>query len=115
MEDPVLIVGLARELEYKSGLIVPFQRRVIEICDEIVRRGLKVQWRCETRVDYLTDDTLRAMARAGCSGINFGVESSEVEVQKNVGRKPIRRCSHCPTRFTGTNQRFSSARLLAST
>lgn len=31
VEDPVLIVGLARELEYKSGLIVPFQRRVIEM------------------------------------------------------------------------------------
>jgi len=31
VEDPVLIVGLARELEYKSGMIVPFQRRVIEM------------------------------------------------------------------------------------
>lgn len=31
VEDPVLIVGLTRELEYKSGMIVPFQRRVIEM------------------------------------------------------------------------------------
>ena len=31
VEDPVLIVGLLRELEYKSGMIVPFQRRVIEM------------------------------------------------------------------------------------
>jgi hypothetical protein len=31
VEDPVLIVGLARELEYKGGMIVPFQRRVIEM------------------------------------------------------------------------------------
>src|SRR5437763_4421776 len=31
VEDPVLIVGLARELEYKSGMIVPYQRRVIEM------------------------------------------------------------------------------------
>ena len=31
IEDPVLIVGLTRELEYKSGMIVPFQRRVIEM------------------------------------------------------------------------------------
>ena len=31
IDDPVLIVGLNRELEYKGGMIVPFQRRVIEM------------------------------------------------------------------------------------
>src|SRR6202165_710903 len=31
VDDPVLIVGLNRELEYKSGMVVPFQRRVIEM------------------------------------------------------------------------------------
>src|SRR4051794_16733863 len=31
VDDPVLIVGLSRELEYKGGMIVPFQRRVIEM------------------------------------------------------------------------------------
>jgi hypothetical protein len=31
VDDPVLIVGLTRELEYKGGMIVPFQRRVIEM------------------------------------------------------------------------------------
>ena len=27
----MLIVGLNRELEYKGGMVVPFQRRVIEM------------------------------------------------------------------------------------
>lgn len=31
IEDPVLIVGLSRELELKGGMIVPFQRRIIEM------------------------------------------------------------------------------------
>jgi len=31
IEDPVLIVGLSRELELKSGMVVPFQRRIIEM------------------------------------------------------------------------------------
>ncbi|MEO8596276.1 MAG: hypothetical protein ABI759_23360 [Candidatus Solibacter sp.] len=31
VDDPVLIVGLTRELELKSGMVVPFQRRVIEM------------------------------------------------------------------------------------
>jgi hypothetical protein len=31
IDDPVLIVGLNRELEYKAGTVWPFQRRVIEM------------------------------------------------------------------------------------
>src|SRR5664279_3284941 len=31
VDDPVLIVGLKCELEYKGGMVVPFQRRVIEM------------------------------------------------------------------------------------
>jgi uncharacterized radical SAM superfamily protein len=65
------------------------QLRVREICDEIVSRRLDVEWKCETRVDFLKEPTLRAMAAAGCTGVNFGVESSDVEIQKGVGRAPI--------------------------
>jgi hypothetical protein len=31
VDEPVLIVGLKFELEYKGGMVVPFQRRVIEM------------------------------------------------------------------------------------
>jgi anaerobic magnesium-protoporphyrin IX monomethyl ester cyclase len=65
------------------------QDRVVAICNEIQRRRLSIRWKCETRVDCLNETTLRAMAAAGCEGINFGIESAEVEVQSNVGRKPI--------------------------
>lgn len=65
------------------------QNRVVEICDEIVRRGLKFRWKCETRPDCLNEETVRAMAAAGCEGINFGIESADVAIQANVGRKPI--------------------------
>jgi anaerobic magnesium-protoporphyrin IX monomethyl ester cyclase len=65
------------------------QKRVMKICEEIKRREIRVKWRCETRIDFLKEETLRAMAGAGCEGINFGVESSDVEIQEGVGRKPI--------------------------
>src|SRR5260370_8200157 len=67
------------------------QDRVMEICKEIMRRVLLFKWKCETRPDCLTEETIRAMAAAGCNGINFGVESAEVAIQKNVCRKPISR------------------------
>jgi anaerobic magnesium-protoporphyrin IX monomethyl ester cyclase len=65
------------------------QRRVVAICEEILRRDLRVKWACETRVDCLEEPTIAIMARAGCTGINFGVESSDPEIQKGVHRKPI--------------------------
>jgi anaerobic magnesium-protoporphyrin IX monomethyl ester cyclase len=65
------------------------QKRVVAICEEILRRGLRVKWACETRVDCLEEPTIATMARAGCTGINFGVESSDPEIQKGVHRKPI--------------------------
>lgn len=63
--------------------------RVKEICAEILRRNLRLKWKCETRPDCLDEETVKAMAAAGCDGINFGVESVEVEIQSGVGRKPI--------------------------
>src|SRR5262249_517450 len=65
------------------------QDRVIQICEEIQRRGLRIRWKCETRVDCLNEATLGAMAAAGCEGLNFGIESAEGEIQSKFGRKPI--------------------------
>jgi radical SAM superfamily enzyme YgiQ (UPF0313 family) len=67
------------------------QGRVREICREIEARGLRVGWRCETRLDCLDRETIAAMAHAGCHGINFGIESSDAEIQRGVGRRPISR------------------------
>ena len=78
-------------LIFRDPMFSMDQRRVIAICNEIEHRELKVQWRCETRVDYLDEATLTAMARAGCEGVNFGIESADVAIQQGVGRKPIAR------------------------
>ncbi len=65
------------------------QKWVKEICGDIVNRGIKVFWKCETRFDCVEPDTLEAMRQAGCVGINFGIESSDPDIQLQSGRKPI--------------------------
>lgn len=74
---------------FRDPLFSAQKRRVAEICEEIIRRGIRLQWRCETRIDCLDEATIAIMAKAGCSGVNFGVESSDPEIQKNAERKPI--------------------------
>lgn len=88
MEHLVRTYGVEHIL-FRDPMFSMQQKRVIAICDEIVRRGLKVSWKCETRVDCLDEPTIAAMARAGCTGVNFGVESTDPEIQKGVHRKPI--------------------------
>jgi anaerobic magnesium-protoporphyrin IX monomethyl ester cyclase len=78
-----------RYILFRDPMFSLNQKRVLKICEEINTRRIKVKWRCETRIDFLKEETLRAMAGAGCEGINFGVESSDVEIQEGVGRKPI--------------------------
>lgn len=39
--------------------------------------GEPIEWGCQTTINDVTPDTLRAMAQAGCSYVYFGVESAE--------------------------------------
>ena len=69
------------------------QERVLTICQEIVNRKLKFSWGCEARFDSVNFKLLRAMKKAGCSFINFGLESGSEKIlnlcQKNIPIKTI--------------------------
>ena len=74
---------------FRDPLFSANKKRVVAICEEIIARSVSIQWRCETRIDCLDEITIAMMAKAGCVGVNFGVESIDPQVQKNVDRKPI--------------------------
>jgi anaerobic magnesium-protoporphyrin IX monomethyl ester cyclase len=56
------------------------QSRTETLCDEILKRGLKIEWNCGTRVDMLTKELLAKMKEAGCISVWFGVESGSQQV-----------------------------------
>lgn len=53
--------------------------RVVAICEEILRRGLDLEWKCEGRVDGVDAELLQLMRRAGCRTVAYGVESGNKE------------------------------------
>ena len=53
--------------------------RVEAICEQILRRGLSIDWKCEARVDGITRELAKLMARAGCRTVAFGLESGNQE------------------------------------
>ena len=83
----------AREICFDDDTFTIGKKRVLEICDEIKRRKLNVEWSCFGRVG-LDEETLRAMKSAGCEHIRYGVESGSQEVldrcRKNVKIQQIK-------------------------
>jgi anaerobic magnesium-protoporphyrin IX monomethyl ester cyclase len=60
------------------------QARTEELCNEIKKRGLEIQWNCGTRVDMVTKELLQKMKDTGCVSVWFGVESGEQKVLDNM-------------------------------
>jgi radical SAM superfamily enzyme YgiQ (UPF0313 family) len=51
------------------------KKRVYDICEGIIKRGLKLNMSCETRVDMIDYDMACTMKKAGFNRMYFGVES----------------------------------------
>jgi radical SAM superfamily enzyme YgiQ (UPF0313 family) len=80
-------LGVSEFLIYDDTFTIRRQR-VIDICEEILARGLDVGFDVRSRVDTVDPEMLRLMARAGCRGLHYGVESGS-ERTLEVLRKKI--------------------------
>ena len=58
------------------------------VCDEILRRGLRVKWTSFARVDTVSLPVLKKMAAAGCTAVSFGLETGNRHILKTI-RKGI--------------------------
>jgi len=63
--------------------------RTTTLCEEMIAHNIKISWRCETRIENLDPDLVRIMSRAGCIGLNMGIESFDEGVLSFLGRKPV--------------------------
>ncbi len=65
-----------------------------EVCDEILRRGLRFTWSAFARVNTVDRETLKLMREAGCDSISFGVETGNPEmlklIRKGITREQVR-------------------------
>jgi anaerobic magnesium-protoporphyrin IX monomethyl ester cyclase len=65
------------------------RERCFRISEGIRARGLRLSFECETRMDDLDEELIRAMHAAGLREISFGVESIEPLTLKRVARRFI--------------------------
>ena len=74
---------------FRDPLFTEQRDRVIELCDEILRRGLNLTFEAETRLDRLDVELLDKLHAAGFRAMSFGVESLDPATLKKSGRRPI--------------------------
>lgn len=84
------------ELQYKRGITFflvsddtfTFKKEiVIEICRQILERGLNIIWFAISRVNFITEEIVYWMRKAGCIQISFGVESGSQKIRTILNKK----------------------------
>ena len=53
---------------------------VKEMCEELIRRKLKIKWGATARVNLTNESLIRLMKKAGCRSLFYGVESGNQEI-----------------------------------
>jgi anaerobic magnesium-protoporphyrin IX monomethyl ester cyclase len=84
-----------KDIAFVDSLFCANKKRVHAVCDEILRRGVKVSWTCSSRVEVVDKPLLQKMKAAGCWRTRFGVESGSDRVldfiSKGITKDKIRR------------------------
>jgi anaerobic magnesium-protoporphyrin IX monomethyl ester cyclase len=73
-----------KHLSYIDELMVFDKPRLLKICDLIVKRDLGITWRAQSRASLFDNDMAKAMKRAGCVYMDFGVESCSQTILNNL-------------------------------
>jgi len=62
------------------------KNRVIQICRKILEKKLKIVWVAISRVNYVNDDIIYWMKKAGCIQISYGVESGSEKIRNSLNK-----------------------------
>lgn len=69
-----------RDFLFHGDTFTLHKKWLIQLCQEIIGRGLDVHWGCNSRVDTIDDERAKWMREAGCWVIAFGFEHGVQEI-----------------------------------
>ena len=58
--------------------------QVIELCRLMIEENIQLKWTCNSRVDFVDDEMLNLMGKAGCRLISWGIESGNEQILKHA-------------------------------
>ena len=69
-----------RHINIYDDLFTANKKRIVELCDKLVRQPLGINFNCAVRVGYTDDDLLKMLKDAGCLMVSLGIESADPEM-----------------------------------
>lgn len=73
-------------IDFADELLMSSKARIMEICKAIKKTKLQFKWQCSGRLNYAAGEVLNMMKNAGCVFINYGIESFDDNVLKNMNK-----------------------------
>ncbi len=70
--------------QFYADLFTMSRDQVIGICKAMIDEKLDMHWMSNSRVDYVDEEMLQWMAKAGCWMISWGIESGSYEILKRA-------------------------------
>jgi anaerobic magnesium-protoporphyrin IX monomethyl ester cyclase len=67
-----------------SDLFTVNRDQVMELCELMIQEKLNIKWTSNSRVDYVDEEMLQQMARAGSRLISWGIESGNEQILKHA-------------------------------
>ena len=71
-------------IAFQDDLLMSSVEQTEAVCVEFLKRGLPVRWCCNGRLNYCSEELLQLMKDAGCTFINYGIESMDQKVLNNM-------------------------------
>ena len=78
---------LARHFVFVDDYLTYDRERILSLCEHLSRIEIPFTWEGDTRADGIDEDLLKAMKRADMVRINFGVESGDPLILKQLDKR----------------------------
>lgn len=76
-----------KEIFIDDGTFNVSKERVMDFCNELLNRNIKIIWGCSARVDCIDEEMLNAMKKTGCKLICYGPESANPRTLELTNKK----------------------------
>lgn len=85
--ENIIKLGIKEVFIYDDTFTIDRQR-VVDICNKIIEKNIKINWDIRARVNTVDEGLLKLMKKAGCERIHYGVEAGTKKILQ-VLRKGI--------------------------
>ncbi len=91
MEELWILKGLGiHNIHMYADLFTVNRDQVVDLCKLMIEQNIQIKWTCNSRVDYVDEEMLKLMGKAGCWFISWGIESANEAILKHArkGARP---------------------------